>query len=263
MEREHREFYLNPLYYDIAFDVRDTGRECEFMEFLVHEHAKRRAASVLELAAGPGYHALWFARRGLRSVALDLELAMVDHLHVKARAQGTPLEVIQADMRSFKLEEPVDLACNLFASFCYLLDHEDVLANLAAVHAALAPGGLYVIELPHPRKYLRHDVVTKDDWVMERDGVRVHTRWDIDQAVPDPLTQILDVRSECEVTEGGRKRKIKSRGRQRLFFAQELKLLAECRGLFKVVAWYGAMDRKVPFSYAKQAWRMVGVLQRA
>lgn len=258
---EHREFYLHPLYYDIAFDVRDTARECAFMAACRQQYSGRKPASVVELAAGPGYHALWYAAHGVESYAVDLEPAMVEFLREKAQARGLTLHALRADMRSFTLPRPVDLACVLFASFCYLLTPEDMAANLRAVHAALAPGGIYVIELPHPRRYLRHDVVTKDDWVKERDGVRVRTRWDVDAAVPDPLTQIMDVRSEFIVEERGRTRKVRSRGRQRVVFAPELRLLAEAAG-FETAGWYGAMDRKVPFNYAKQAWRMVAVLRK-
>jgi SAM-dependent methyltransferase len=223
----------------------------------VEKLAKRRLSSAIELAAGPGYHAVEYARRGLRSLALDVEPAMVSYL--RERAPDT-LEVLQGDMRSFRLETTVDLAYTLFGSFCYLLTNDDVRAHFEAVWHALGEGGIYVIEIPHPRKWLHHDVTTQDQWTRERDGVRVTTRWDIDQAVPDPLTQCMEVRSEFEVVENGRRSKVRTRGRQRAFFAQEV--LALAAGRFRVLGWYGAMDRKVPFDYARKAWRMVPVLQK-
>ncbi len=82
----------------------------------------------------------------------------------------------------------------------------------------------------------------------------------IDGAVPDPLTQLMDVRSEYVVTEGGHTKKIRTKGRQRLVFAQEIVALA--RGMFDIVAWFGAMDRRVGFDYSKKAWRMVPVLRK-
>lgn len=262
-EREHRDFYTNPLYYDIAFDVRDTVKECDFMVGLAQRLLGRPARSALELASGPGYHALEFARKGLRSVALDIEAAMVGFLEVKAQARHLQVEVIHADMRDFALSAPVDLACMLFGSFGYLLSREDILANLEAVHRALEPRGLYVLELQHPRRYLRHDTVTRDEWTQERDGVTVTTRWDIDHSAPDPLTQVAEIRSEFEVVENGRRRRIRTRGRQRVMFAQELCALAEDSARFRVVEWFGAMDRKIRFDYARSAWRMVAVLQKA
>jgi SAM-dependent methyltransferase len=227
------------------------------MAWCVAQYGKRTLRSAIELAAGPGYHALELGRRGIVSHALDIEESMVGWLREKA---GATVTVHRGDMRSFVLAPAVDLAYCLFASFCYLMSSHDVRAHFAAVHASLSPGGVYVIELPHPRKYLRHDTVTKDDWEMRRGDTLVRTRWDIDGAVPDPVTQIMDVRSEYEVTENGRRRKIRSRGRQRVFFAQELVALAEPH--FELAAWYGAMDRSVKFDYGKKAWRMVAVLRR-
>lgn len=266
---EHRDLYLDPRVYDIAFDVRDTSRECDFMAWCVEKLARRRLASALELGAGPGYHALEYAGRGLRSWALDLEPAMVAYLREKAaavprtrvRPQGAAsLEVFAGDMRSWRADPPVDLAYTLFGSFCYLLTQDDARAHFAAVHASLAPGGVYVIELPHPRRFLRGDVTTQDEWVRERDGLRVHTRWDLDRAAPDPITHVMDVRSEFVVDEGGRRRKVRTRGRQRVWFAPEIASLAAPE--FRILGWFGAMDRKVPYDYARKAWRMVPVLQR-
>ena len=261
-EREHRELYTTPLAYDIAFDVRDTGRECDFMLAVAQRLLGRPVRSALELASGPGYHALELARRDLRSVALDIEPAMVAWLEGKARARGLQVDVRRGDMRTFELEPPVDLAFNLFGSFGYLLTNEDIRAHLEAVHRALEPKGVYVLELQHPRRYLRHDQVTQDQWTRERDGVRVTTRWDIDASVPDPLTQVADIRSEFEVIENGRRRRIRTRGRQRVLFAQELCALVEAGGHFRVAEWFGAMDRKIRFDYSRSAWRMVAILQR-
>ncbi|NDD27517.1 MAG: class I SAM-dependent methyltransferase [Proteobacteria bacterium] len=275
---EHHELYLDPLCYDVAFDVRETSRECDFMAWCVERLAGGRLEAALELAAGPGYHALEFARRGLRSVALDIEPSMVAHLRRKAsavakapppsllgrlgglRAQPRPLEVVEGDMRVWRAETPVDLAYTLFGSFCYLLTTDDARQHFEAVAASLRTGGLYVIELPHPRKFLRGDVTTQDAWVRERDGVKVTVRWDTGRAVPDPVTHCMDVRSEFEVEEGGRRRKVRTRGRQRVWFAPEIEALS--RGRFTLLSWFGAMDRKVAYDYGRKAWRMVAVLQR-
>lgn len=259
---EHRELYLHPQYYDVAFDVRETARECDFMAWCVEKLGKRRLTSALELGAGPGYHALEYARRGLRAVALDLEPAMAAWLRQKAARdpKTSALQVVEGDMRAYRAEPPVDLAYTLFGTFCYLLTHDDARRHFEAVHQSLAPGGVYVVELPHPRRFLRGDTTTQDEWMCERGGVRVHTRWDIDRAVPDPVTHVMDVRSQFDVEEGGRKSRVRTRGRQRLWFAPEIAALVD--GPFKILDWFGAMDKKVPYDYGRKAWRMVCVLQR-
>ena len=62
--------------------------------------------SVLELAAGPAEHARELARRGLRATALDWSAAMCGYAAGQAKAAGVPLDVVEADMRDFRVAAP-------------------------------------------------------------------------------------------------------------------------------------------------------------
>jgi len=259
---EHQELYKHPLWYDIAFDVRPVKQECAFMRDRFERLAKRKLASAVELASGPGYHALEFSRMRIRSLAVDLEAAMVEYLREKAERQETLVEVLQGDMRDFTLPYPVDLAYTLFGSFNYLLTNQDILNHFRAVYQNLAPAGIYIVELPHPRRFLRGESVTQDTWTERRGDIEVTTRWDVDRATPDALTQVCEIRSEFEVRTRGKRRVLRTRGRQRVLFAQEIRSLAETQGLFTVREWYGSMDSKIHFDYSKKSWRMVAVLQK-
>lgn len=39
----HKEFYSFAKYYDIAFDFKDVGKECDFMEQIYHKHTQQKA----------------------------------------------------------------------------------------------------------------------------------------------------------------------------------------------------------------------------
>ncbi|MCB2108659.1 MAG: hypothetical protein KDE14_13210, partial [Rhodobacteraceae bacterium] len=68
---EFNQVYARAAYYDIVFR-RDVSHE---VDFLLAEYKRlngRDAASMLEIACGPGYHARQFARRGLATHRLDL-----------------------------------------------------------------------------------------------------------------------------------------------------------------------------------------------
>src|SRR5215472_6900514 len=98
--------YDDPQLYQIACAYRDISSEVDALLAWAARHwpvAGGGPSAVLELAAGPAGHALELARRGLRSTALDINPAMCSWASERAAQAGLALEVIEADMRDFKL----------------------------------------------------------------------------------------------------------------------------------------------------------------
>ena len=98
------QFYANALAYDIAFSDRDFPDECHFLEWCLQHCGAApatQARSFLEVAAGPARHAREFARRGWRSVALDLSAEMLHYAKQGAQREGVAIELAQADMADF------------------------------------------------------------------------------------------------------------------------------------------------------------------
>jgi SAM-dependent methyltransferase len=137
----HDGLYQLAEYYGIAFDFRDVGAECDFLTELYRRSAAREPASFLELAAGPAYHTIELARRGLRATALDLSPAMVRHGRAKAAAAGVAIDYVEGDMTGFSLPATFDLAALLMASCEYLLDNDAVLSHLDRVADHLTDDG--------------------------------------------------------------------------------------------------------------------------
>ena len=74
----------------------------------------------------------------------------------------------------------------------HLLTADDALALLRAAAASVAPGGTFVIEVPHPRETFRLDDVGMDAWVADLpDGSgEVSVRWGDGNDAFDVLTQV-------------------------------------------------------------------------
>ena len=116
--------YQRALYYDIALS-RDVSREVDFMRTVYYHFAGADMQSALDIACGPGYHARAFAQRGIRAVGLDLQPQMVEFAQDQAAAMGVEATWLAADMRSFQLASPVDMAICINIShifFLHLLD---------------------------------------------------------------------------------------------------------------------------------------------
>lgn len=261
-DSRHHRIFSAPRCYDVAFGYRDFAAECDFLTALARRHLGREPASALELAAGPANHAVELARRGLDVQALDREPAMVAYGLEKAEAAGQRIDYHAGDMTGFTLPRPVDMALLLLGSAACLLTLDDGLALLDRVGRALVPGGLLVLELPHPRSLFGEEERTQDEWEVEQDGMRVHVLWGAPDDRFDPVSQIGEVTTVLTVRSGRRRTVIRDRARQRRWTAQDLVALARLDGGFEIVDWAGALDTGVAIDDPDNAWRMVCVLRR-
>lgn len=121
----------------------------------MNRHARRRilgailrhARSVCDLACGTGETALDFARRGRRVFAVDLSPALCRITRAKARRQKLRVRVFCADMRSFRLPEPVDLVSCEFSALNHVPRKADLDRVVRAVARALRPGGWFLFDV--------------------------------------------------------------------------------------------------------------------
>lgn len=257
---EHNTLYRQAVYYDIVFG-RDIGPEVDFLVEACRRHAGREPTAVLDLASGPGYHAQEFAARGLRAVGLDLREEMLEFARDQASARGVEVEWLAADMRSFRLDEPVDLAFTLFDGIDALTENEDLVRHFDAVAENLTEGGLYVIDLTHPRDCGPVDYGTFR-YEGERDGVRVVIDWAVNEPVADLVSGVARVEVEMRVDDRGEQVVIRDEAEERFLTPQEIRLLAALSGRLEPVGWYGSYDLEVPFDARPQARRMIAVLRK-
>lgn len=103
--------------------------------------------TVLDLACGTGNTTLPLARRGYHVMGLDLSPAMVHIARNKARSQGLTVNFLTGDMRSFRLEKPVDLITCFHDGLNYLPSYGDLERTFHQVRNNLTPGGMFVCDL--------------------------------------------------------------------------------------------------------------------
>lgn len=258
----HGRVYSKAELYEIAFDFRDVSAECDVLLELARRHSGRPAQSFIELAAGPAAHAREMAGRGLRSVAVDLSPEMVHLGRRMAQEASVYIEYVEADMTAFAVTEPVDLAAILMDSETVLLDNDAVLAHFRCVADALVSGGIYVLEMAHPRDAFGVGKSAGTDWVMERDGTTVHTIWGQDNDLFDPITQITEVTVTMQWRKEEDCGEITESAPERRFVPNELRALVTASGRFEIVAELGALNPDLPVSNEKESWRFIPILRR-
>jgi SAM-dependent methyltransferase len=188
--------------------------------------------SALELAAGPGDHALELAGRGTRVATVDLSAAMCGRVAQRAVEAGLTLShIVQADMIDFSVEATFDLVFCLIDSLAHVLTLDDLIAHLQAVRRHLAPGGAYVAETLHPADGFRPGSRTDTEWTAERDGVRVRIRWGNGEEPTDPITQVTHVLVSMEISRPDGEERVAELLAQRFWTRDELAGAARIAGL--------------------------------
>jgi SAM-dependent methyltransferase len=109
-----------------------------------------------DLACGTGTTALAFARLGIRTYAVDASEEMCRITRAKMKQARAPLKVIRADMRSFRLPEPVDLVTCEGDALNHVPRRSHLLPVTKAVARALRPGGFFYFDVNNAAGFERY-----------------------------------------------------------------------------------------------------------
>jgi SAM-dependent methyltransferase len=248
--------------YELAFGYRDFAAEVSALTGWATAASGRPPASVLELAAGPAWHAVEFAGRGLDATALDLSARMCGRAAERAAERGVRLTVARADMRDFALGRRFDLAITMLDSTVHLLELDDMVAHLRAVRRHLSDEGSYIIEMSHPADYLTPDRRTAPQWSVAQAGRRVSVQWGSSRDSIDPVTLITGVSVTIDyVARDADRITIEEVQPSRFWPPTELAAAVRIAGGLTLAGRYGSFDGAAPGS--PDAWRMITVLRRS
>jgi SAM-dependent methyltransferase len=274
--------YDEPELYELACAYRDIPAEVGALQAWCAAHfggASGEIGSVLELAAGPAEHARELGRRGLRATALDWSAAMCGYAAARAKSAGVALDVVEADMRDFRIagagggQVAFDAAITMLNSACHLFTLDDLVRHLNAVRAHLVAGGLYIVELAHPADFFAPEPRTSSEWTVDgEEGVRAEVHWGGRGDRIDPLTQVTREHMTITATaKDGTIRTVSDVVPNRFWTLTEFTAavaLANAGALantgvpggFELVASYGDFDETTALD-APSAWRMILVLR--
>jgi SAM-dependent methyltransferase len=254
------EIYAASRAYEIAFSYRDIAAEVDAILAWSTGVLGAMPVSAVELASGPGDHALELARRGIQSTALDLSPSMCKRARERAAEQCLPLVVVTADMRDFSLATPVELAITMLDSTTHLLTAADMTSHLKAVWRNVALGGCYIVEMSHPSGIESDDATTQSEWEMRDGAERVRIRWGSPDDETDSATGLRLVRVVMEYSYGEQQSVIDEIVPSHAWSEHALDSAISSAGGWQVVARYGSFDG-IELE-APTAWRMITVLRR-
>ncbi len=133
--------------------------------------------SACDLACGTGTTAIELAQLGLKVYALDQAPGMCELAAKKAAKARAAVTVLRADMRRFRLPEPVDLVTCEFDAINHVPRKADLALVASSVARALKPGGHFYFDV---NNRLAFRDVWPQTWRHEKPGLIVvmHGQYD-------------------------------------------------------------------------------------
>ncbi len=127
-----------------------TALDVDGIEAVLAQHGAPNPARIVDLGCGDGRIAVALAVRGHHLTGLDYSASMLAAARDRAAQFGTSIDLVEADVRdAHQHVTGVDVALSWYTSFGYFDETADDVAALESARAALAPGGLLLLELQH------------------------------------------------------------------------------------------------------------------
>ncbi len=124
---------------------------------------------ILDLGCGPGLYTSRLARLGHTCVGIDFSPASIGYAKASAAKEGLACRYRLADIRQAEYGAGFGLVMLLFGEF-NVFRMEDARLILRQAHAALAPGGLLLLE-PHTLEAVAEIGKTLPHWVSHSSGL--------------------------------------------------------------------------------------------
>lgn len=174
----------------IDLDVRAESEGDLFVDVLRSRHKR----TVLDVAAGTGFHSVRLLEEGFDVTSADGSAAMLARAFDNAKARGLILKTLQADWRWLgqSIRGRYDAIICLGNSFTHLHDELDRRRVLAEFYAALEPNGVLIID---QRNY---------DTILDKGFQSKHKYYYCGDQVSAKLIYIADdlVRFQCSFPDG-------------------------------------------------------------
>jgi SAM-dependent methyltransferase len=132
--------FLKESYLEYSF-TKGTLQEVNFLETEIPKSSR-----ILDVGCGVGRHSLELARRGYKTVGIDISSGFIDVANQAAKAEGLEAEFHIRDARRLDFENEFDAAiCLCEGAFGLAGDEQGHRDILKGVHRALRPDGIFIL----------------------------------------------------------------------------------------------------------------------
>lgn len=142
--------WFNSEYYLDLYKHRDGKDAAKIISLLFKNIRLSKGSRVLDLACGNGRHSVFFARKGLDTLGIDLSENLIAQARKMASKIKSPyssrLSFEIRDMRKLSHLNEFDLVVNLFSSFGYFESDSENEMVISGVSNSLKSGGFFLFD---------------------------------------------------------------------------------------------------------------------
>lgn len=141
---EKEDFWIN--YAPVVFDEARWAEAPAVAEYVKKLANLKTGDTVLDAGCGLGRISVELALLNLKVTGVDIIQAELDAAKESAEDEEVELELINADLRTFKSDKKFDCAVNLYTSFGYCDSEDEDMEILKHICDCLKPGGTFILE---------------------------------------------------------------------------------------------------------------------
>lgn len=145
-------------YYHLLYKNRDEKEAEFFIDNLVSHLQIPKQSKLLDIACGKGRHAIYFNKKGMDVVGIDLSQSSINS--AKKDEHETLLFAVH-DMRKVFQKNNFDIVTNLFTSFGYFEKDEDEQKAINAMTLNLKQEGILIIDFMNTKKVIANLVLNE------------------------------------------------------------------------------------------------------
>jgi SAM-dependent methyltransferase len=152
------EFY--PLFHPLFGLIPQRTTQAEVRHF-IKKLGLKKGMSFLDCPCGIGRVSIPMAELGIRVTGVDIVPSFLDELREKAGKKNLTIPTYHNDMRRVNFKNEFDAAGNLWTSFGFFSDADNLLV-IKKMYQALKPGGKFLLHVINRDWLLRH--YQPNDW---------------------------------------------------------------------------------------------------
>lgn len=138
---------MSPNFFTYVYDaLMDKTLYHKWLEY-TQKYAKDSPKKTLDLACGTGELAILLSQSGYEVTGLDVSEDMLSLAYDKQLEKGVRFPLVEADMRTFSLEQTYDLVTCYNDSLCYIETKENLKNVFNRVYTHLEEGGWFLFDV--------------------------------------------------------------------------------------------------------------------
>src|SRR3989339_1377080 len=161
----HKDFFKNAFYNPAS--PAALAKAPEEVRFVIKALKLKKGSKVLDMCCGPGRHSVLLAKKGLDVTGFDFSKEYLAEAAERAKKNKVQIRLVRGDMRKLPYSNEFDAVINMFTSFGYFSEKQNI-AILKKVAGALKPHGKFFIDIVH-KENLDNNLHPKS-WNLAEDG---------------------------------------------------------------------------------------------